>query len=80
MPNRTSVSRRPDIFVLITDQQFADATSGRMGNDLLWTPAMDSLAAAGMVFRGCHKTDFRPEKNHEGHEEHEEILFAAKVL
>jgi len=45
-----SPSSRPNVLFIMTDQQFADAMSCRMGKQLVNTPAMDSLAAGGMVF------------------------------
>ncbi len=45
-----SVSDRPNVVFIMTDQQFAEAMSCRMGKQLINTPAMDSLAANGMVF------------------------------
>ncbi len=41
---------RPNVLFIMTDQQFSDAMSCRMGPQYLRTPAMDSLAAQGMVF------------------------------
>jgi len=41
---------RPNILVIITDQQFADVMSYCMGRDYIHTPNMDSLAASGMRF------------------------------
>ena len=43
-------ARRPNIVVIITDQQFADAMSCVIGRDYIHTPHMDSLAATGMNF------------------------------
>jgi arylsulfatase A-like enzyme len=42
--------KRPNILVIITDQQFADAMSCCIGTDYIHTPNMDSLAANGMRF------------------------------
>lgn len=41
---------RPNILVIVTDQQFAEALSCRMGRQHIHTPAMDSLAERGMFF------------------------------
>jgi arylsulfatase A-like enzyme len=41
---------RPNILVIITDQQFSGAMSCAMGDKYLSTPNMDSLAANGMRF------------------------------
>ena len=41
---------RPNILIVMTDQQFSDALSCRIGRKYLHTPNMDSLAAAGTVF------------------------------
>ena len=45
-----AAARPPNILVLMTDQQFAEAMSCRIGRRYLHTPAMDSLAATGMFF------------------------------
>ena len=42
-----SPSRKPNILILMTDQQFADAMSCRIGNRYINTPNMDSLVASG---------------------------------
>ena len=44
-----AVSDRPNILVLMTDQQRADAMSCA-GNPILRTPAMDAIAASGVRF------------------------------
>ncbi|MBI1373078.1 MAG: sulfatase-like hydrolase/transferase [Phycisphaera sp.] len=41
---------RPNVLFIITDQQFADAMSCRMGDKWIHTPNMDRLAAAGMLY------------------------------
>jgi len=41
---------RPNVLVIITDQQAADALSCRQGDRYLKTPHMDSLAARGTLF------------------------------
>ena len=41
---------RPNILFIMTDQQFGDAMSCRMGKEHLNTPAMDSLAENGTLF------------------------------
>jgi arylsulfatase A-like enzyme len=41
---------KPNILVIITDQQFADAMSCCIGTDYIHTPNMDELAANGMRF------------------------------
>jgi len=43
-------SRKPNILLIITDQQFADAMSCRIGKKYINTPAMDSLAASGTLY------------------------------
>jgi arylsulfatase A-like enzyme len=43
-------ARRPNIVLIMTDQQFADAMSCVMGHEYINTPNMDSLAAGGMRF------------------------------
>jgi arylsulfatase A-like enzyme len=42
--------RKPNVVFIITDQQFADAMSCRIGTRYLKTPALDSLAQNGMFF------------------------------
>ena len=42
--------RRPNILIITTDQQSADALSCRMGSTFLKTPAMDNLARRGTFF------------------------------
>lgn len=42
--------KRPNVLIIITDQQFAEAMSCRLGKQHLNTPAMDQLAAGGMLF------------------------------
>ena len=46
----TERSRRPNILFIMTDQQFAEIMSCRMGKRYINTPAMDSLAQSGMMF------------------------------
>ncbi|MCC7495852.1 MAG: sulfatase-like hydrolase/transferase [Fimbriimonadaceae bacterium] len=48
--SRGAAPRRPNLLLVITDQQFADALSCRMGSQWLRTPAMDELAARGRLF------------------------------
>jgi arylsulfatase A-like enzyme len=43
-------AKRPNIVLIMTDQQFAEAMSCRMGDEYIRTPNMDSLAAEGMLF------------------------------
>lgn len=43
-------SGKPNILIITTDQQFADAASYRIGTRYIHTPNMDSLAANGTVF------------------------------
>ena len=45
----------PNIIFLLTDDQRWDAM-GAMGNDLIQTPEMDKLAAAGILFRNAFVT------------------------
>jgi arylsulfatase A-like enzyme len=47
---RASSPDRPNILLVMTDQQFADAMSCVMGDEHLRTPNMDRLAAAGTRF------------------------------
>ena len=48
--NSAGTSHRPNVVFIMTDQQCAEAMSCRMGKQLINTPALDSLAAGGMVF------------------------------
>jgi arylsulfatase A-like enzyme len=41
---------RPNVLLIMTDQQSADALSCRMGTQFVKTPAMDSIAAEGVSF------------------------------
>jgi len=41
---------RPNVLFIMTDQQFADAMSCRMGNKWINTPALDALAGGGALF------------------------------
>jgi len=43
-------SRRPNVLILMTDQQSSESLSCRLGRRYLDTPNMDSLAAAGAFF------------------------------
>lgn len=45
-----SSAQKPNVLIVITDQQFAEAMSCRIGSKYLRTPNMDSLAATGMSF------------------------------
>jgi arylsulfatase A-like enzyme len=47
---RLTAADRPNILFIITDQQFADAMSCRMGNQYIHTPTMDGLAKTGTLF------------------------------
>jgi len=46
----TAFAASPNVVLIITDQQMADALSSRNGDRYLKTPAMDSLAAHGTFF------------------------------
>ncbi len=46
----TGSSRKPNILIIMTDQQFADGMSCVMGKKYIHTPHMDSLADNGMRF------------------------------
>jgi len=48
-PEAKAAVRRPNLLLIITDQQFAEAMSCRMGQQYLHTPAMDGLAAGGLL-------------------------------
>jgi choline-sulfatase len=45
------------VLLIMTDQQFGDAMSCRMGRQYLSTPAMDSLAARGAVFTRAYSVN-----------------------
>jgi len=45
-----ATSPRSNVLFIMTDQQFGEAMSCRMGRKYLHTPTMDGLAAGGMVF------------------------------
>ena len=49
--------RRPNVLLIITDQQFADAMSCRMGRQYIHTPAMDGLAARGVLFARAYSAN-----------------------
>ncbi len=49
-PSVAAETARPNILIIITDQQAADAMSCRQGDRWLKTPNMDSLAARGTFF------------------------------
>jgi arylsulfatase A-like enzyme len=53
-PTIVQAQARPNILLIITDQQSADAMSCRMGREHIHTPAMDSLAAGGMLFTNTY--------------------------
>ncbi len=57
MPVATSLSGRPNILLITTDQQSADALSCRMGSRYIATPAVDSLAADGMFFTRAYSAN-----------------------
>ena len=48
---------RPNLLFVITDQQSADVMSCRMGPQYLHTPAMDGLAARGMLFARAYSSN-----------------------
>jgi arylsulfatase A-like enzyme len=48
---------RPNILIVTTDQQFADAMSCRIGSQYLHTPNMDRLAAGSLVFRRAYSAN-----------------------
>jgi len=53
LPGQYAFAGRPDkpnVLFIMTDQQFADVMSCRMGKKYINTPAMDSLAENGMLF------------------------------
>jgi len=53
LARRTSAAAaagRPNVLYIMTDQQFADVMSCRMGKTWINTPALDALAAGGALF------------------------------
>ncbi len=50
-------AKPPNVLFIITDQQFADVMSCRMGRQYLHTPAMDGLAARGMLFTRAYSSN-----------------------
>jgi choline-sulfatase len=48
---------KPNVVFIMTDQQFADAMSCRMGKEFIKTPAMDSLAQNGVLFTRAYTTN-----------------------
>jgi len=48
---------RPNILFIVTDQQFADVMSCRMGKQYINTPVMDGLAAQGMLFTRAYSSN-----------------------
>ncbi|MHB8903119.1 MAG: sulfatase family protein, partial [Thermoguttaceae bacterium] len=48
---------RPNVVLIMTDQQSADVMSCRMGTEWLRTPAMDQLAAEGMLFTRAYSSN-----------------------
>ncbi len=48
---------RPNVLLIITDQQFADAMSCRMGTQFLHTPTMDRLAQGGALFTRAYSSN-----------------------
>jgi len=53
----TFAAERPNILLVITDQQSADVMSCRMGSQYIDTPTMDSLAAGGMLFTRAYASN-----------------------
>jgi len=48
---------KPNIIFIMTDQQFADAMSCRMGKEFINTPVLDRLAANGILFTRAYTTN-----------------------
>ena len=48
---------KPNVLFIITDQQFANVMSCRMGKQYVHTPAMDGLAAHGMLFTRAYSAN-----------------------
>jgi arylsulfatase A-like enzyme len=49
-------AEKPNVLFIMTDQQFAEAMSCRMGGEFIKTPAMDRLAQNGMLFTRAYTT------------------------
>jgi len=54
---RAPAAGRPNIIFIMTDQQFADAMSCRMGKTWINTPAMDGLADGGTLFSRAYSAN-----------------------
>ncbi len=69
------VEKKPNVVFIITDQQFADAMSCRMGDQFIKTPNMDRMAAEGVVFTRAYSNNpiSMPSRNSmfTGHYSHE---------
>ena len=50
-------STAPNVLLIMTDQQSADVMRCRMGTQYLRTPAMDRLAASGMLFTRAYSAN-----------------------
>jgi arylsulfatase A-like enzyme len=50
-------AKRPNILLVLTDQQSADAMSWRIGNKYLTTPAMDEIASKGVIFTNAYSAN-----------------------
>jgi arylsulfatase A-like enzyme len=48
---------RPNVLIITTDQQFADAMSCRIGSRYLHTPNLDALVAGSLVFRRAYSAN-----------------------
>lgn len=53
----TATRPRPNVLIVTTDQQFADAMSCRIGSRYLHTPNLDRLAAGSLVFRQAYSAN-----------------------
>lgn len=49
-------AERPNLLLIITDQQFGDGMSCRMGTRYIKTPGMDRLAGGGVLFEQAYAT------------------------
>lgn len=56
-PAKPASAGKLNVLFIITDQQFADVMSCRMGRQYVSTPAMDSLAAQGLVFTRAYSSN-----------------------
>ncbi len=52
-----AAAERPNILLIITDQQFSEGMSCRLGDRFINTPGMDRLAETGLMFERAYATN-----------------------